>query len=362
MNKPNLAANELTQTVSLYEQDGRILEANIGKLWLAASLVGSNQVVPALSRLKEFIAATSELKDSALLFIAASQVRIYFEKFNLPPDIFDSMQRIFNRAEQFTRSIPAIRRKLRHISKSAFISPPHLVIHAFGHAQVSLSGRTISISDWQTRETRDLFFFFLQSSPQTKEELAEIFWPDISPPRLKMRFKTNIYRLRHAIGQNTILFEGERYFFNHNIDYEYDVENFNKFLEQANSATKSSDSKVFLQAAIDIVTGPYLADVDSDWAAVKRIRIELQYHAALIRLAGLYLDDNQAVEALEVCQTALKNDPLMEEAYRLSMRAYAILGDGSAVARVFQTCIKILDDELGVKPSRETEKLYQKVI
>ena len=52
----------------------------------------------------------------------------------------------------------------------------------------------------------------------------------------------------------------------------------------------------------------------------------------------------------------------MEEAYRMSMRAYAILEDSAAVARVFQTCSEILADELGVKPSRETKSLYQKLI
>ena len=225
-----------------------------------------------------------------------------------------------------------------------------------------ISGKKVSLSDWQTRETRDLFFFFLQASPQVKDDLAATFWPDISPARLKMRFKTNMYRLRHAVGQNTILFEGERYLFNHDIDYEYDVENFKKYLEQANAATNVRDSQVFLQAAIDLVQGPYLADVDTDWAAVERTRLELQYHAALIRLGELHLDTNQAAQALEVCQLALKSDPLLEEAYRLNMRAYAMLGDRPAIARVFQMCSTVLNAELGVKPARETERLYRKLV
>jgi len=361
-NKPHLAANELTQAVNIYKNDGRILETNIGYLWLSASFIASGQIDSATLQLKELVAGAAELNELVPLQVAAKQIRHRFDKVNFPAEISATLQRIFTGAEHFTRKIPALRRKLRQISESAFISPPHLTIRAFGPAEVSVSGKKIMLSDWQTRETRELFFYFLYSGSQTKEDIAGVFWPDISPARLKMRFKTNMYRLRHAVGQNSILFEDERYFFNREIDYDYDVENFKKFLEQARSTTHTDERKNSLKAAIELVEGPYLADVDAEWADLERSRFQHQYHAALIRLAEVYLDDNQAAEALSICQTALKSDILMEEAYRLSMRAYAILEDGAAVARVFQTCSVILEDELGVKPSRETRNLYQKLI
>src|SRR6185436_18018812 len=152
----------------------------------------------------------------------------------------------------FGRSIPALRRKLRQIPHTISISPAHLEIRAFGPVRVRYNGKIITLSDWQTRETRDLFFFFLHSKPVTKEEIAAIFWPDISPARLKMRFKTTIYRLRHAVGQETILFEDERYKFNHGIDYDYDVENFQQLLAQANQAKDPVEISSLLKAAVDL--------------------------------------------------------------------------------------------------------------
>ena len=70
----------------------------------------------------------------------------------------------------------------------------------------------------------------------------------------------------------------------------------------------------------------------------------------------------QPERVIEICQTALSHNRMLEEAYQLMMRAYGLLGDRAAVARVYKTCSKILNTDLGIKPSRETEKLYQYLI
>lgn len=360
-NKPKQAAEELILAVRLYEKDGRILELNICRLWLVASLFQAGQAA-ALLHLQDFTKAYLAMKETALLHVAAGQVRNWFDRMSFPPDISPAIRKLFEQSALMNAKIPALRRKLRQASKSAFISQPRLKIHGFGPAQVFLNGKKVSLSDWQTRETRDLFFFFLQSKPQTKEDVAIAFWPDISPARMKMRFKTSMYRLRHAIGQETILFEEERYRFNTDIDYDYDVENFEKLLEQGKTATTMEDRIAALEAAVALVKGPYLSDIDLEWAAAERARLELHYQAALSRLAGLYLETGQPLRALETCQAALKADPLLEDAYRLSMRAYAAIGDGTAIARVYQSCRAVLQDELGVNPSEETEKLYKKLL
>lgn len=361
-NKPRQAAEELTLATRLYEQDGRILELNICRLWLAASLSQSGQAGTVLLHAQDFVRAYRAMKETAPLQVAAGQVRTWFDQISFPPELSTAMQQLFTQSALLSAKIPALRRKLRQVSKSAFISQPRLKIHGFGPAQVFLNGKKVSLSDWQTRETRDLFFFFLQSSPRTKEDVAIAFWPDISPARMKMRFKTNIYRLRHAIGQETILFEEERYRFNTDIDYDYDVENFEKLLERSKTAVTMKEKISTLEAAIGLAKGSYLSDIDLEWVDAQRTRLELDYHAALLRLAGLYLETGQSHRALETCQTALKADSLLEDAYRLSMRAYAALGDGAAIVRIYQACRAVLRDELGVNPSEETEKLYKKLL
>jgi LuxR family maltose regulon positive regulatory protein len=354
--------NKFRQAVDLCKQDGRIHEECVGRLWLACALIAAGQDDAAASQLNDFYFISKDLKDLAFLYVNLGQMLFWIEKINLQDDVKSFIRQITGKAERFSKSIPALRRKLRQLSYIVSISPPHLIIKAFGPGQVFYNGNLITLSDWQTRETRDLFFFFLHSKPLTKEEIASIFWPDISPSRLKMRFKTSIYRLRHAVGQETILFEDERYKFNRGIDYDYDVENFQQLVSQADQAKNPTEITSLLKAVVDMAKESYLVDIDADWVYPERVQIKALYQATIMRLAGLCLEQGQAEKTLEVCRIALETDALIEEAYRLSMRAYAVLGDRAAIVRQFQACSDTFEEELGVKPSKETEKLYKQLI
>ena len=166
-------------------------------------------------------------------------------------------------------------------------------------------------------------------------------------------------RLRHAVGQNTILFGGERYGFNKAIDYEYDLEIYQELVEKARKEKNPMESAKLLQSAVDLVTGLYLVDIDSEWVDLIRSQFENQHHANLIRLARLYLETGQTARVIEICQAALTNNNLIEEAYRLIMSAHAQVGNTTEATRVYHTCKNILLTELGVNPSRETEKLFR---
>ncbi len=62
------------------------------------------------------------------------------------------------------------------------------------------------------------------------------------------------------------------------------------------------------------------------------------------------------------CQQLLNQDTCHEEAHRLLMRTFAILGDRSAIARQYQVCKQALKEELDIPPAEETENLYRQLI
>ncbi len=65
--------------------------------------------------------------------------------------------------------------------------------------------------------------------------------------------------------------------------------------------------------------------------------------------------------ALEAARRLLALDTLNEEAHRLLMRLYALNGEQGAALRQYRSCVRVLEQELGVTPLPETAELYRAI-
>jgi two-component SAPR family response regulator len=208
---------------------------------------------------------------------------------------------------------------------------------------------------------RDLFIFFLNTrKPMTKDQIGAALWPDkCEPAELKLKFKNEMYRLRRAVGQETILFDGEFYSFNRNMDYEYDVDAFESYLARARSSGNIEEQIEFYQKAVDLVRGRYMEDMDMDWAIPERERLNQIYLSALLSLADLYLQQSHTEKSLMVSQRAVAHESTYEPAYRKIMQIYHRMGDRAAVQRTYQACQDAVQKQLDMPLSIETEELYR---
>ena len=177
-----------------------------------------------------------------------------------------------------------------------------------------------------------------------------------------MRFKNDLYRLRRALGPEAILFENDRYSFNPALDYDYDVETFLTHLALATNSSDIQEQIKHYQAAVDLVRGSYLSDIHMDWVWSEREHLSQLHISALLKLAKLYLENKAPDMAKTTCQKVLKQDTCHEEAHRLLMKTFSILGDRSAIARQYQECKQALKEELDIPPAEETEDLYLQLI
>lgn len=341
---------------------GREIEGILSTVWLAAAYHQGADRKACADKVRALSSARGRIVHPAL--VAVLQARPWMEGMQKRPDLSRVVNDLFTQASKLGEKLPGVRRQLRRQAQVIQVPAPHLVIQAFGRAQVSKAGRPLSISDWQTQSARDLFFYFLiMNKPQTKDQIGEALWPAVyEASRMKLRFKNEIYRLRRVIGQEVILFESEVYSFNRNLDYEYDVEAFEAFISGARSAEDHSDQIDLYQKAVDLVHGPYLEDVYMDWVAPERERLNQVYLGALATLADLYLHEAQPEAALATCQRAMADNPAFEPAYRISMQAYQRLGDPGSITRTYQACREACKFEFNLPPSKETEELYQRLI
>ena len=77
----------------------------------------------------------------------------------------------------------------------------------------------------------------------------------------------------------------------------------------------------------------------------------------LERLIALLEQTGDYRTAIERCQQRLTLDPLDERTYRWLMRLHALNQDRAGALRVYESCLAVLERELGVAPEHETQKL-----
>jgi len=360
-NNPQKAIAHLKDCKRSFVQDGRALETMWSATWLAVAYIQDHQIVKARDEIQNILKSPN-VPEHALL-ITILQTAPFLSDLRNDVQIGRPVYTLLEKAQKLKEQLPALRRVLRHHVQSIQMPIANLIIRAFGRPEVIVNGRAVNMSDWRTQSVRDLFFYFLNKRDAvTKELVGTVLLPEISDPQtLKKRFKNEIYRLRRAVGRDVIVFDDEYYLFNRTLDYEYDVDAFDTYLKRAEKSREISEKIEWYQKAVDLVQGPYLSDIDADWVTYERIRLEQSYGAALDELAGLYLNVNQLERCVSICQRGIKINPYHEILYQLSMRAYAAMGDRTAIARLYQACKITLDTELRLSPSLETEMLFREL-
>ncbi|HSL43449.1 MAG TPA: tetratricopeptide repeat protein [Anaerolineales bacterium] len=360
--KLDLCVDSLRESVALFLQSGNQMEQAIAQLWLEAALSIKSPRKVNSDKFKELLPPQRDWQKLTPQMIHAGRVARLLKKKSSPLLKDSLLQLFFEQAERIRESLSAVHKNLTSSDQSPQTVSPRLEITSFGEVQVRHNQRPISLSDWQTREARDLFFFLLQSRPLTKEQVALVFWPDISPARLKVRFKINIYRIRQAIGQDTIVFENDRYQFNRSISFSWDREELDRLNEKLQQSTVPSEKRRLLEQAIELVKGDYLADLDAEWVIPDRLRYQDFYRQAMLELAALYLQDGRPRECLNAAKQVLLSDTLMEEAHRLIIQAYASLHDPVNMTLQYRQYQQALEDELGIQPSSEISTLYEQLM
>jgi ATP/maltotriose-dependent transcriptional regulator MalT len=364
----HLLKHDAKKAVSLLQEakdcfigDGREPESQWCMVWLIAAHDQAGQIENVRTEFRELMAVRS--KPTHTLLITLHQASVWLKPLQSDSQIGRSLTGLLDKSKNLSQKLLSVRRTLRRHAQSIQMPAASLTIRAFGPAEVSVNGRLIAMSDWKTKSVRDLFFYFLlREDAITKEQLAEVLWPELTDPQsLKKRFKDEIYRLRRAAGRNVIVFDEEYYRFNRALDYEYDVEAFESYLRRSHKAKDSGERIEWLQKAVDLVRGPYLSESDALWVLNERQRLEQLYVSSLEKLGHLYLNANQLDRCLAICQLALTHEPYREVIYQLEMYAYAALGDRASIVRRYRACKAVLQEGLGISPTQETESLYREL-
>jgi len=246
---------------------------------------------------------------------------------------------------------------MMHVGASSMTS---LQLVLLGGFQARAAGHTVDVSG---RKERALLAVLAMApgEPRSRDKLAGLLWSDRRDKQARDSLKQAILRLRKSFGTEhplPILTDRESLTLDA-AKVAVDVQEFEQCLGE--------DSPDAVSRAVALYRGDLLDGLDvrdpafEEWLLFERQRLRDLARAALMRLLDLHMTGGAHDQAGATARRLLALDPLQEVAHRALMRIYAEHGQAALALKQYQVCRDALQDELGVRPDADTERLYQAI-
>jgi SARP family transcriptional regulator, regulator of embCAB operon len=204
--------------------------------------------------------------------------------------------------------------------------------------------------------------------PVAQAELAEVLWPRTLPPSWPVALSAVISKLRNKLAhldldRDRIIANAFRcYQFRPPADVWIDFEAAADAVHQAEGALLADQPRAAYGPSLiatTIARRPFLTGEDGAWVTSKRAWLSgILVRALDCRVEALIANGELAL-ALDQARAAVDLEPYRESGYRRLMRVLVLRGDRAEAMRVYHDCRRRLSEELGVRPSAETESLVR---
>ncbi|MFQ5796017.1 MAG: BTAD domain-containing putative transcriptional regulator [Candidatus Bipolaricaulia bacterium] len=250
-----------------------------------------------------------------------------------------------------------------------------LRVKLLGHFEIWRGHELIPPQAWPQRKTQTLLKILLTERGRvfTQDQLIDALFPDLDLDKAARSLRGRISELRRTLEPDLkrgpdsqfVLRVGGGYCFSENAPCWIDVEEFHQSMESARELEQAelwSQALEQYQQTVELYRGDYLAeDLYEEWSIPPRERWRELYLNALGRLAECYARLRNYPRAIEYCQRMIELDPYREAGYRQQMLYHSYAGERRKALQVYETCVKVLKDELDAKPAPETYELYQQI-
>ena len=216
------------------------------------------------------------------------------------------------------------------------------------------------ITNFRSRRVAALIAYaVVEARPIPRAGLVELLWPD----KPEKQGRAN---LRWALNQASKLLPGCWEIDRQVVGFDPGQ---NCYVDlHALEAALTQDDTDILAHEVAAVQGDFLAGFYLDnspefenWMVMAREAWRRLIENALTRLIDHYARTRQYRDALRFARQRLAMDPWVEESHRTVMQLLVRLGEMDAALAQFESCQRILADELGVGPTAETVALAQRL-
>ena len=263
---------------------------------------------------------------------------------------------------------------LRDKSEKNYQPPPDqkLQIFTLGRFKLVAKGRGIAIEKWGRKQAVILLKFLVAhlGRPVHREILSDLLWPEIEEKRAWKRLKVTVHFLRQqlraaGIKDEVVETAGKTYLLKREAVW-VDSVAFERCVAEGVVLKRRQQWEQALhnyEEAQHLYRSVYMEeDIYADWCATEREQLHEMYLEMLAGMADCHAANGHYAEAVLVCRTALIRDPCRESFHRTLMEYLVQLGRVDWAIDQYHRCCRLLADELGVDPMRETQNLYQQIL
>ncbi len=207
-----------------------------------------------------------------------------------------------------------------------------------------------------------------------RERLLDLFWGDQCETAARRAMNTAIWRLRGILryaadgtARPLLVSDAGEVMLCGSERIEVDSRSLETCIEQlwgragrAQEALGPRDRQL-LKAAVGLYNGPFLDGLDGDWVLQARERLHCIYVRGLLLLMADAAAQGDFEGALDAARQVLAADPLRESVQRHVMRLYVLNGQRAEAIRQFERCRCLLDEECGVEPMPQTNRLHEEI-
>ncbi|MCB0156066.1 MAG: AAA family ATPase, partial [Anaerolineae bacterium] len=243
-------------------------------------------------------------------------------------------------------------------------TPPHaLILTLLGEPSLTWQGQPLTAELISSKGQALLVYLAMAGRAYSRSALAGLLWGDLPEQRARGNLRTVLNKLRPYVGEYLTVTR-QTIAFNPTAAYTLDVSEFEKLV-----TTPAQRSIGQLQTAIALYRGHFLDDFQIQhapdfelWLMQERDRLQRAFSSALKQLISHHEQAGDLTAAIATGQRLLQHDPLHEATYRHLMQLYHLIGDQATALRLYQTCLEMLRDELGVEPSPLTGQVYHQIL
>jgi DNA-binding SARP family transcriptional activator len=251
-----------------------------------------------------------------------------------------------------------------------------LVISCLGQFQALVDGVAARFATDQGRAL--LAYLAIEAGrPHARTYLAYLLWPDQSEPQALNNLRQTLIRLRQALGMgddlaSVLQISPKTLQFNASGAL-LDVRLFQQLLVQCKthvhrSLEQCAECMQALEQAAELYQGEFLQSLMlrhsqpfNEWATYVREELHHQVTSVLSTLALFHEERANYEQARHYTARLLALEPWQEEAHCQMMRVLAKNGNRPAALLQYESCRRILREELGIAPSAETTQLYEQI-